>query len=100
VLEWLKKLPRLLDPSNPSVTLLTIERAARALGKKARVEPGARHRLPRHRGSPNPAGRLYAAVGPHGRGYPHPAQAMENGRFSRQGKKHVWNAVARDSAQR
>lgn len=31
-------LDRLLDPSNPSVTLLTIERAARALGKKVRVE--------------------------------------------------------------
>ena len=31
-------LERLLDPSNPSVTLLTIERAARALGKKMRVE--------------------------------------------------------------
>lgn len=31
-------LERLLDPSNPSVTLLTIERAARALGKKVRLE--------------------------------------------------------------
>lgn len=31
-------LERLLDPSNPSVTLLTIERAARALGRKVRVE--------------------------------------------------------------
>jgi antitoxin HicB len=34
-------LERLLDPSNPSVTLLTIERAARALGKKVRVELAA-----------------------------------------------------------
>lgn len=34
-------LDRLLDPSNPSVTLLTIERAARALGKKVRVELAA-----------------------------------------------------------
>jgi transcriptional regulator with XRE-family HTH domain len=31
-------LERLLDPSNPSVTLLTIKRAARALGKKVRLE--------------------------------------------------------------
>ena len=31
-------LERLLDPSNPSVTLLTIERAAKALGKKVRLE--------------------------------------------------------------
>lgn len=31
-------LDRLLDPSNPSVTLLTIERAAKALGKKVRLE--------------------------------------------------------------
>lgn len=34
-------LERLLDPSNPSVTLLTIERAAKALGKKVRVELAA-----------------------------------------------------------
>jgi len=34
-------LERLLDPGNPSVTLLTIERAARALGKKVRVELAA-----------------------------------------------------------
>lgn len=34
-------LERLLDPSNPSVTLLTIERAAKALGKKVRVESAA-----------------------------------------------------------
>jgi len=34
-------LERLLDPSNPSVTLLTIERAAKALGKKVRVEIAA-----------------------------------------------------------
>ena len=34
-------LERLLDPSNPSVTLLTIERAARALGRKVRVEIAA-----------------------------------------------------------
>lgn len=31
-------LERLLDPSNPSVTLSTLERAASALGKKLRVE--------------------------------------------------------------
>jgi len=31
-------LDRLLDPSVPSVTLLTIERAVRALGRKIRVE--------------------------------------------------------------
>ena len=31
-------LDRLLDPAIPSVTLLTIERAARALGRKLRVE--------------------------------------------------------------
>ena len=31
-------LDRLLDPEVPSVTLLTIERAARVLGKKLRVE--------------------------------------------------------------
>lgn len=34
-------LERLLDPSNPSITLLTIERAAKALGKKVRVELAA-----------------------------------------------------------
>ena len=31
-------LERLLDPSNPSVTLSTLERAASALGKKLKVE--------------------------------------------------------------
>ena len=31
-------LNRLLDPSNPSVTLQTLERAAAALGKRLRVE--------------------------------------------------------------
>jgi predicted XRE-type DNA-binding protein len=31
-------LDRLLDPDVPSVTLLTIERAARALGRKVRIE--------------------------------------------------------------
>jgi len=31
-------LDRLLDPTVPSVTLLSIERAARALGKRLRVE--------------------------------------------------------------
>ena len=31
-------LERLLDPTNPSVTLLTLERAASAVGKKLRVE--------------------------------------------------------------
>lgn len=31
-------LDRLLDPETPSVTLLTLERAARALGKDLRVE--------------------------------------------------------------
>ena len=31
-------LERLLDPDNPSVTLLTLERAARALGKNIRIE--------------------------------------------------------------
>lgn len=31
-------LDRLLDPTIPSVTLLTIERAARALGRRLRVE--------------------------------------------------------------
>lgn len=29
---------RLLDPSNPSVTLQTLERAARAVGKRLRVQ--------------------------------------------------------------
>jgi antitoxin HicB len=29
---------RLLDPSNPSVTLLTLERAARAVGKRLTVQ--------------------------------------------------------------
>jgi len=32
---------RLLDPDNPSVTLLTLERAARALGKNIRIEIAA-----------------------------------------------------------
>ncbi len=32
------QLNRLLDPNNPSITLLTIERAAAALGKRLRVE--------------------------------------------------------------
>ena len=32
-------LDRLLDSSNPSVTLQTMDRAARALGKKLRIEP-------------------------------------------------------------
>ena len=31
-------LDRLLDPTNPSVTLQTMDRAARALGKKLRIE--------------------------------------------------------------
>ena len=31
-------LDRLLNPSNPSVTLQTMERAARALGKKLRIQ--------------------------------------------------------------
>ncbi len=31
-------LDRLLNPSNPSVTLQTMDRAARALGKKLRIE--------------------------------------------------------------
>lgn len=31
-------LERLLDPSNPSVTLSTLERAASALGKKLKIE--------------------------------------------------------------
>lgn len=31
-------LERLLDPSNPSVTIATLERAASALGKKLKVE--------------------------------------------------------------
>ena len=31
-------LDRLLDPANPSVTLQTMDRAARALGKKLRIE--------------------------------------------------------------
>ena len=34
-------LDRLLDPDNPSVTLLTLERAAKALGKRIRVELAA-----------------------------------------------------------
>lgn len=34
-------LERLLDPENPSVTLLTLERAARALGKNIRIEIAA-----------------------------------------------------------
>ncbi len=34
-------LERLLDPDNPSVTLLTLERAAKALGKSIRVELAA-----------------------------------------------------------
>ena len=32
---------RLLDPDNVSVTLLTLARAARALGKRIRIEVGA-----------------------------------------------------------
>jgi DNA-binding Xre family transcriptional regulator len=31
-------LDRLLDPENPSITLQTLQRAARALGKRLRVE--------------------------------------------------------------
>ncbi len=34
-------LERLLDPDNPSVTLLTLERAAKALGKSLRIELAA-----------------------------------------------------------
>lgn len=34
-------LERLLDPDNPSVTLLTLERAAQALGKRITVELAA-----------------------------------------------------------
>ncbi|RMG58339.1 MAG: helix-turn-helix domain-containing protein [Gammaproteobacteria bacterium] len=34
-------LERLLDPDNPSVTLLTLERAARALGKSLQIELAA-----------------------------------------------------------
>ncbi len=34
-------LERLLDPDNPSVTLLTLERAARALGKSIKIELAA-----------------------------------------------------------
>jgi antitoxin HicB len=46
-------LERLLDPSNPSVTLLTIERAAKALGKKMRVELAAsfKNRARKRRGN-------------------------------------------------
>ncbi len=32
------QLDRLLDPSNPSVTLLTLEKAANALGKRLQVQ--------------------------------------------------------------
>ena len=43
--KWMKTsrsaLERLLDPDNPSVTLLTIERAAKALGKRIRIEIAA-----------------------------------------------------------
>jgi hypothetical protein len=34
-------LERLLDPENPSVTLLTLERAARALGVRLKLELAA-----------------------------------------------------------
>jgi antitoxin HicB len=34
-------LDRLLDPDNPSVTLLTLERAAKALGQRLRIELAA-----------------------------------------------------------
>ena len=34
-------LERLLDPDNPSVTLLTLQRAARALGKNIKIEIAA-----------------------------------------------------------
>jgi len=34
-------LDRLLDPDNPSVTLLTLERAAKALGQRIRIELAA-----------------------------------------------------------
>jgi antitoxin HicB len=34
-------LDRLLDPDNPSVTLLTLEKAAQALGQRIRVELAA-----------------------------------------------------------
>ena len=45
-------LERLPDPSNPSATLLTIERAAKALGKKVRVElaAGFKNRTRKRRG--------------------------------------------------
>jgi antitoxin HicB len=33
-----RQLDRLLDPRNPSVTLLTLRRAAKAVGRKLRVE--------------------------------------------------------------
>jgi antitoxin HicB len=33
-----RQLDRLLDPNNPSVTLSTLRRAARAVGRKLRVE--------------------------------------------------------------
>ena len=35
-----RQLDRLLDPANPSVTLLTLRRAASAVGRKLRVELG------------------------------------------------------------
>ncbi len=35
------QLDRLLDPDNPSITLLTLERAARVLGKRLKVELAA-----------------------------------------------------------
>ena len=34
-------LERLLDPENPSITLLTLERAAKALGKSIQIELAA-----------------------------------------------------------
>jgi len=34
-------LDRLLDPDNPSVTLLTLEKAAQALGQRIRIELAA-----------------------------------------------------------
>ena len=35
---WVLSVERLLDPANPSVTLLTLERAASAVGKRLRVQ--------------------------------------------------------------
>jgi len=75
-------LERLLDPDNPSVTLLTLERAARALGKSIRIEIAAKNKW---FGSPETMRRFIMSL-------PIPISGVSrcSGNFSRNHFKNFW----------